>query len=108
MSIEEIFEFYKETPIDLFISLSEAEGVPVSMMEAISFGIPILSTDVGGCREIVMEETGILIPLQTDMKDVARIISTFKDSNKNSTQFRNGVRTFWAEHFDVEMNSMSL
>jgi len=104
MSNEEILAFYKETPIDLFISLSEAEGVPVSIMEAISFGIPILSTNVGGCKEIVTEKTGVLIPLQTEMSEVASIITEFKGSFKNTSEFRSGVRRFWTESFDAEKN----
>jgi glycosyltransferase involved in cell wall biosynthesis len=104
LSNEEILQFYKETPIDLFISLSEAEGVPVSMMEAISFGIPILSTDVGGCKEIVTENTGVLIPLQTEVNEVARIIAEFKDSPKNTAEFRNGVRANWGKYFDEDKN----
>ena len=105
---EAIMQFYKETPINLFISLSEAEGVPVSMMEAISFGIPILSTDVGGCKEIVTEETGVLIPLQTEMKVVAQIVTSFKNGEKNSPIFRKGVRDFWEKHFDADRNDKLL
>src|SRR5690606_17528801 len=48
LAYEQIMELYRTKRTDLFISLSEEEGVPVSIMEAISFGIPILSTDVGG------------------------------------------------------------
>jgi glycosyltransferase involved in cell wall biosynthesis len=101
---EEIIKFYQNNSVNLFISLSEAEGVPVSMMEAISFGIPILSTDVGGCKEIVTEETGILITLETEMIEVARIITVFKDSFKNTAEFRKGVRTYWEKHFNAEKN----
>jgi glycosyltransferase involved in cell wall biosynthesis len=108
ISNEEILAFYKETPIDLFISLSEAEGVPVSMMEAISFGIPILSTDVGGCKEIVTEQTGILIPLETSMEKVAQIITDFRNTYQNTPEFRLGVRKFWEEKFDADKNYKAL
>lgn len=101
---EKIFEFYKSTPVSLFISLSRIEGIPVSMMEAISFGVPVLSTDVGGCKEIVTEQTGILIPFETEMKVVAKIISEFKNSSKNTSEFRTRVRKYWEEKFDVEKN----
>jgi len=108
MDNQAVFEFYASTPTNLFISLSEAEGVPVSMMEAISFGIPILSTGVGGCREIVTEQTGMLIPLETSMEKVAQIVYEFKDSPKNTPEFRFGVRKFWEEHFDAEKNYKDL
>lgn len=52
---------YSEHPVDVFINLSTNEGVPVSIMEAISFDIPIVATDVGGTSEIVTDETGILV-----------------------------------------------
>lgn len=104
ISNEDIIQFYKENQVNLFISLSEAEGVPVSMMEAISFGIPVLSTDVGGCREIVTEKTGILIPLETEMQEIAKLITEFRDSPKNTLKFRKGVRQFWEQHFDAEKN----
>lgn len=108
MSNIEILRFYKEIPINLFVSLSEAEGVPVSMMEAISFGIPILSTDVGGCNEIVTKKTGVLIPLQTEMKEISRNVTDFKNSEKNSQAFRKGVREFWENHFDANKNDKLL
>jgi glycosyltransferase involved in cell wall biosynthesis len=108
ISNNEILSFYNQTSINLFISLSETEGIPVSMMEAISFGIPILSTDVGGCKEIVTEQTGVLIPLKTEMKEVANIITEFKNSSKNTNEFRQGVRQFWEKHFNAEKNYKDL
>ena len=104
MPNDEIFNFYKTHSINLFISISAVEGIPVSIMEAISFGIPILSTDVGGCKEIVTEETGILIPLETDIPKIAQIITEFKTTSKNTFEYRKGVRKFWEEHFDAEKN----
>lgn len=104
LSSKEIFDFYREEPVNLFISLSESEGVPVSMMEAISFGIPILSTDVGGCNEIVTNKTGLLIPLETAPSDVAQKISEFKTSAKNTEHFRKGVKQFWWTNFEIDRN----
>lgn len=104
MSNDEIMQFYKEQQVNLFISLSEAEGIPVSMMEAISFGIPILSTDVGGCHEIVNKKTGVLIPLDTGSEEIARMISDYKSSNKNSIEFRKGARRFWEDNFNADKN----
>lgn len=45
------------------VNLSESEGLPVSMMESASLGIPIVATDVGGVSEIVHDgQDGRLIP----------------------------------------------
>lgn len=104
LSNEEIFEFYTKTKCNLFISLSATEGIPVSMMEAISFGLPILSTDVGGCNEIVNNITGILIPENLPAESIAKSIIKFKDSAMNINVYRKNIRTFWIENFNQTTN----
>ena len=66
-----ILQFYRETPISLFCNLSYAEGIPVSMMEAAMFGIPLLATDTFGNPEIANNENGILIPIDFNPQQVA-------------------------------------
>ena len=58
---QEILQFYEKNYITCFLSTSESEGLPYSMIEAASFGIPVLACDVGGVSEIVNEETGRLL-----------------------------------------------
>ena len=101
---DKVLDFYTHHAVNLFISLSAAEGIPVSIMEAISFGIPVLSTDVGGCSEIVNENTGILIPLKTSTEEVANVLKAFEKSDKNSISFRIGVREFWLKNFNEDTN----
>lgn len=50
---QEIFDFYKTNNIDLFINTSESEGVPVSIMEAMSCHIPIIAPNIGGISDMV-------------------------------------------------------
>jgi glycosyltransferase involved in cell wall biosynthesis len=47
---------------DIFVNPSYSEGLPTSVMEAASIGLPIIATDVGGTREIIEDgKTGFLI-----------------------------------------------
>jgi phosphatidylinositol alpha-1,6-mannosyltransferase len=47
---------------DVFVNPSYSEGLPTSIMEAASIGLPIIATDVGGTGEIITDyKTGILI-----------------------------------------------
>ena len=73
---EELMRYYSNNPVDLFINLSSSEGVPVSVMEAMSFGIPVVATDVGGTGEIVSEKTGCLINPGLDAETISKIITT--------------------------------
>ncbi|MGE5280912.1 MAG: glycosyltransferase [Chloroflexota bacterium] len=47
---------------DLAVLSSDNEGTPVSLIEAAAAGLPAVATDVGGVREVVSEETGLLVP----------------------------------------------
>ncbi|HHG3338499.1 glycosyltransferase [Vibrio parahaemolyticus] len=62
-SNQDIINFYADNYVDIFINLSLSEGVPVSIMEAISFGIPVIATDSGGVNEIVSKDVGVLLDL---------------------------------------------
>lgn len=61
VSNKSLHEFYSSNYIDAFISLSESEGLPVSMMEAIFYGVPLFAFDCNGVSEIVNAKTGYLL-----------------------------------------------
>jgi glycosyltransferase involved in cell wall biosynthesis len=49
--------------LDVVICCSQNEGTPVALIEAMAAGVPVLSTDVGGVRDLVAHgETGWLVP----------------------------------------------
>jgi glycosyltransferase involved in cell wall biosynthesis len=55
---------------------SYGEGLPKSLLEAASCGLPIVTYDVPGCREVVQDEVnGFLVPL----RDTQRMIETLME-----------------------------
>ncbi|MDP2385495.1 MAG: glycosyltransferase [Bacteroidota bacterium] len=104
---EQFLSYLRTNGVSLFLSLSSNEGLPYTMIEAISFGIPLMSTDVGGCGEICNDNTGILIKKDFDPEQVANEILKFKESSKNSLSFRNKVRNYWDDNFNAEKNYRS-
>jgi len=48
---ENIGRFYKG--LHLYINTSIHEGIPMSILEAMSYGLPIIAPDVGGISEII-------------------------------------------------------
>lgn len=47
---------------DLFVLYSETEGMPISLMEAMSAGLPVIASDLEGCRSLIQTgKSGILL-----------------------------------------------
>ena len=96
-------EYYAHEPTTCFISLSTNEGLPVSMMEAMVFGIPVVSTDVGGCAEIVTPETGVLLPKNYTNDDVVAAVKQCAEKFA-SAEARNRIQQFIRSNFDAGKN----
>jgi glycosyltransferase involved in cell wall biosynthesis len=102
---ELVLNYFSSNYVNLFINVSETEGIPVSIMEAISFGIPIIAPNVGGIAEIVNEQTGYLIEKNFDPEYVAAIIEKHFNLNKNEIKIlRKRCRDFWALNYSAEKN----
>ena len=76
------------------------EGIPVSLMEAMGAGVPVISTDTGGIPELLDGGAGIIVP-QADPVALANAIErVLHDSSLRSTLSRRG-RERVAEEFNV-------
>lgn len=53
VSNTDVYRYYAAHHYHVFVSTSQSEGVPVSIMEAMSFGTPVIATDVGGVGEMI-------------------------------------------------------
>ena len=98
-----MMEKIKESNVDLLINISKHEGLPVSMMEALSLGIPVFATDVGGVREIVNSDIGILYK-QNEIFNLANDIENFKSSKFYKKNTRTKCRKVWKNNFESNVN----
>lgn len=74
-------ELLKKT--QLFILPSYNEGLPMALLEAMSYGIPAISTDVGSVNEVIdNEENGYLIKPNNKYSLYNRIIDIVEDEGK--------------------------
>ena len=104
-SNEFVHDFLHNNPIDLFINLSESEGLPVSFMEAMSEGIPVITNCVGGVSEIVNEQNGIIVGVNDSPKTIADAVCAYKslESNRVEAMRENAFQT-WKKRFEAENN----
>jgi len=100
-----ILDFYHDNYVDLFVNLSESEGVPVSIMEALSAGIPVLATNVGGVCEVVNQKVGFLVPKDFKVDDVAKIVKNYLNlPDIEKQQYRENAYNFLKENFEARKN----
>jgi glycosyltransferase involved in cell wall biosynthesis len=102
---KEIYTYYTEHRPDLFINVSSSEGVPVSIMEAMSFGIPVIATNVGGNGEIVNNANGCLLSHSPSAMEIAVAINQFTElSSAQLMEKRKHSFETWNLEYNSEVN----
>lgn len=100
-----LLDYYSANYVDLFINLSTSEGIPVSIMEALSAGIPIVATNVGGTPEIVNQQNGFLVDADFKVEDVAKIVDDYFSMSIDIHQkYRMNAYNFWKENYEAGKN----
>ena len=100
----DILNLYQKEDVDYFINLSDSEGIPVSIMEAISLGIPVIARNVGGISEIVNEETGCLLERTDRLEKVKTFLKLRIKNTEEYEVYSRGARRFWEQKFNGERN----
>ena len=98
--IKNIEEAY--TDLDIVALTSLNEGTPVSLIEAMASGKPVISTDVGGVKDIVREGYNGLLVKSEDVKEFSdKLKSLIKDREKRMELGKNG-RIFASSTYNKE------
>lgn len=106
MDNDAVMEYYASQDISVFTNVSSSEGISVSVMEACSFGLPVIATDVGGTGEIVSDGiNGFLLPADFGPEqylDRLRALSAM--SGGGYARLCGNSRRIWEEKFDAARN----
>lgn len=123
----EVLKYYSKVGGDLFLLLSRTEGVPISLMEALSYSIPIAATAVGGVPEIFNIDThlqhtsdeqntepangynktvvGYLMDASPRIQDVAAMILDYACLSQNAkAQMHAAALDRWQKRWDGSKN----
>lgn len=87
---------------DIFLLLSDWEGLPLSILEAMQCGLPIVASDVGGVHEAVKPSVnGYLIPPKDEV-ELVRTLTALLTSSTLRLQMGEQSRLLYKQHFTFE------
>jgi len=104
LSQHDVYCFYRCNEVDLFVNVSESEGLPVSIMEALSFGIPAMATAVGGTPEVVSDENGVLLAADIRADQLAHELEHFFALDVATVRRkREAAQKTWSKNMQAEL-----
>ena len=87
---------------DFYVLASYREGFPRSAMEAAAMGLPIVATDIRGCRQVVDNgRTGLLVPVR-DAQSLSEAITRLAGDGSLRTRMASAARVKAVKDFDQQ------
>ncbi len=87
------------TYADVFVLMSHFEGLPMSIIEAMSMRKPIVASDVGGISELLNGENGFAV--KNDADEFAEKIRFLLDNPKRYDSMSHNARLMYEKYFTV-------
>lgn len=101
---DEILRFYATRKTDVFVNASVSEGLPVSIMEALSCDIPVVAPCVGGIPEIGIDDPSVgslMGPESTEVDYADAIFQSIRIGRQN----KGARRRLWEKRFRADVNA---
>jgi glycosyltransferase involved in cell wall biosynthesis len=96
--VENVIELL--TDMDIFALISNYEGFPMSTLEAMSVGLPIVISNVGGASEAVINgENGLLV--NNDISSITKALQILSVDEKVRNRMGQRSRQFFLENFEA-------
>lgn len=100
MDSAKVQKIYDSHAYDVFVNTSQKEGVPVSIMEAIRHGIPVIAPAVGGIPEMVTEDIGFLYDPEQGAEGVLAALDQFSKRPKDEAlRMRMAAQKRWNDEY---------
>jgi len=113
ISHKKLIEIYKNKEVDIVILPSiitkkgEHEGIPVALMEAMAYGIPVISTNTGGIPELLSNGAGIIVEEKSSEQLAEAILKIMRNKEFKKELTERGYQKI-QEEFNIEKNVKTL
>jgi len=85
---------------DVFLLYSKWEGLPLSILEAMSCGLPVVASDINGNNELVSDANGILVPIN-DIDRLTAVLLSLPSKKEEFKKKGNFSRELVKEKFNL-------
>ncbi|MCF7859282.1 MAG: glycosyltransferase family 4 protein [Candidatus Cloacimonetes bacterium] len=85
---------------DVFLLYSRWEGLPLSILEAMSYGLPIIASDIKGNNELVNAETGLLVPIN-NLDRLTEVLLTITNDKEKLIEWGRNSRKVIKDKFTL-------
>lgn len=86
---------------DVFVSASQREGLPMCVLEAMAWQVPVVASDIAGHRGVIgRDETGLLFPLG-NVEALARALQRVADDPGSARERARRARQSVEEHYSI-------
>lgn len=87
--------------VDVVLSTSDNEGMPIALIEAQLAGLPVVATDVGSCSEVIKSgKTGFVVP--KDKSELKKALTLLNVDHKKRASFGKAAKANSQKHFTVD------
>jgi glycosyltransferase involved in cell wall biosynthesis len=86
----------------LFVLCSNSESLPISILEAMRAGLPVICSAVGGCAELVIDQVTGLLTKAGDVHELRSHLTRLLGSRQLLESFGNEGRARYEAHFRIE------
>jgi glycosyltransferase involved in cell wall biosynthesis len=100
---KDVVEIY--SGLDVLVSASLREGLPMTLLEAMAVGVPIVATSVGGVPRIIKNnETGMLIQAE-DIENMSKSVLLLLNNKEKRDYMSANAKRLVEDHFSAQIMS---
>lgn len=88
---------------DILVMCSDTEGLPMSILEAMGYSVPVISTNVGAISEVISHEKNGWLYEAKDVEKLKEILESIVTSPQKIYKFRNSAKKFIDENYAISL-----
>ncbi len=91
-------KFFELSQADIFVLPTHSEGFPLSLLEGMAMGLPVVTTPVGGIPEVVKDGVnGYLVPPKDIEMLAKQILTLVKEPDKRQQMGEENAKLYWEQ-----------